>query len=464
MGKLIQKFMDKFAGAHDMTVGKPSVNLLEFAVPLLIGNLAQLLYSTVDSIVVGKYVGDDALAAIGSTGPLLNLVLVLFMGISVGAGIMISQYYGAKDRRNLSMTIGNAVTLNIIVSVAIMAVGLLLVRPFMELIKTPDNIMDMACSYMTIFFVGIAGCTFYNIFSGVLRGMGDSVMPLVYLLVATVLNIVLDILFVAAFDMGVDGVAYATVIAQTISAILCFNRIRKMKDVLDLNWSTLKLEKELVVRLVRLGIPSGVSQAIFSLAAIVVQSLTNSFGSDFIAASTVVMRVDSFVMTPNFTFGSAMTTFAGQNIGARKLDRVHDGTKAGMRIGMTFSVVMVALILIFGRFMMGLFTSTPSLIDYSYKMMCVLAPGYLAMTVTQILSGVMRGAGDTVTPMWISIITTVIIRVPIAYGLVYLTKNELRPKGAPESLFISLLISWLLGALITAICYKFGNWHKKVEQ
>lgn len=463
MSKLVQKFMGKFAGAHDMTVGKPSVNLVEFAVPLLIGNLAQQLYSTVDSIVVGKYVGDGALAAIGASGPLLNLVLVLFMGISMGAGIMISQYFGAKDRRNLSMTIGNSIVLNILISIMIMLVGAFLVRPFMLLLNTPEDILDMACSYLTIFFIGIAGCTFYNIFSGVLRGMGDSVMPLIYLLIATFINIGLDLLFVAVFKMGVAGVAYATVIAQTISAVLCFFRIKGMKDVLDLDRSTLKLEKDLVKRLVKLGLPSGITQAIFSMAAIVVQSLTNSFGSAIITVSTVVMRVDGFAMMPNFTFGTAMTTYAGQNIGAGRLDRVHEGTKAGMRIGVAVSAVMVILILIFGKGLMGLFTNTPEIIDMSYRMMCLLGVGYVAMAVTQILSGVMRGAGDTMTPMWISIVTTVVIRVPVAYGLAFLTRSAENPKGMPESLFISLLVSWVLGGVFTALMYKFGSWHKKAN-
>ena len=262
-----------------MTEGKPVQNLIEFAVPLLIGNLAQLLYSTVDSIVVGKYVGDQALAAIGASMPLFNLVLVLFMGISVGAGIMISQYFGAKDRRNLSMTIGNSIILNIIASAMIMLVGFFLVEPFMRMLGTPEDIFEMSCSYLTIVFVGILGCTFYNIFSGILRGMGDSVMPLLFLLISTVLNIALDLWFVMGFRLGVAGVAYATVLAQGISAVLCFLRIKSMKDVLDVNKSTLKLEGALVKRLIILGIPSGVSQMIFSMAALVVQSLTNSFGS-----------------------------------------------------------------------------------------------------------------------------------------------------------------------------------------
>ncbi|MCX4317676.1 MAG: MATE family efflux transporter [Lachnospiraceae bacterium] len=458
---LVQKFMTKFAGARDMTEGKPARNLIEFAVPLLIGNLAQLLYSTVDSIVVGKYVGDQALAAIGASMPLFNLVLVLFMGISVGAGIMISQYFGAKDRRNLSMTIGNSIILNIIASAMIMLVGFFLVEPFMRMLGTPEDIFKMSCSYLTIVFVGIIGCTFYNIFSGILRGMGDSVMPLFFLLISTVLNIALDLWFVIGFRLGVAGVAYATVLAQGISAVLCFLRIKSMKDVLDINKSTLKLEGTLVKRLIILGIPSGVSQMIFSMAALVVQSLTNSFGSSIITVSTVVMRVDSFAMMPCFTFGTAMTTYAGQNIGAGRLDRVKAGTRDGMKLGLSISAALVLFIVIFGKYLMSLFTNTQEIIDMSNRMMRMLSIGYIACAITQILSGVMRGAGDTVTPMWISIITTVFLRVPVAYGIAWMTKSADFPNGRPECIFISLLVSWTLGAVITTLFYKFGNWHKK---
>ncbi|NMA84890.1 MAG: MATE family efflux transporter [Epulopiscium sp.] len=445
----------------DLTTGTPWKRITEFAIPMLIGNIAQQFYNTADSIIVGKYVGDNALAAVGSASPILNLLLVLFVGISVGAGIMVSQYFGAKDREKLSHTIGICITLTAITSVIIMVIGPIVTRPLLSLLNTPDTIIDWCADYLIIFFIGITGFAYYNIFAGILRGLGDSLSALIFLLISTFLNVVLDILFVAGMNMGVPGVALATVIAQGISAIFCILKLIKMKGSFDLNWKTLKLNKELSLKLIKLGLPSGFTQAIFSLAMIVVQSLTNSFGEMVIASNVIIMRVDGFAMMPNFSFGSAMTTYTGQNIGANKMDRVEKGTKDGTMIAVGISTIITILLLTFGRYLMGVFTDTAELVDLSMHMMRILAVGYIAMAITQCLSGVMRGAGDTMTPMWISLITTVVIRVPVAYGVAYLTRSAAYPTGRPESTFISLLVSWTLGAIITTIFFKKGTWRKK---
>lgn len=454
------KFKELFA-AKDLTEGPPWKRIIEFAIPMLIGNIAQQFYNTADSIIVGKYIGDNALAAVGSASPILNLLLVLFVGISVGAGIMVSQYFGAKEREKLSRTIGTCITLTAISSAIIMIIGPIVTRPLLSFLNTPNSIINWSTDYLVIFFVGIAGLAYYNILAGVLRGLGDSISALVFLLISTALNVGLDILFVARFNMGVPGVALATVIAQSISAILCVIKLMNMKSSFTLNWEMLKLNKEYSFKLIKLGLPSGLTQAIFSLAMIVVQSLTNSFGEMVIAANVIIMRVDGFAMMPNFSFGSAMTTYTGQNVGAKKHDRVEKGTKDGIKIAVGVSTTITILILIFGKHLMGVFTNTKELVDLSMHMMRILAAGYIAMAITQCLSGVMRGAGDTITPMWISLITTVVIRVPVAYGLAYLTRSTEYPTGRPESIFISLLTSWVMGAIINTIFYKKGNWRRK---
>ena len=264
------------------------------------------------------------------------------MGVATGVGILVAQRYGAKDREQLSVVIGNCITLSAIVSVITMIIGALITRPMLELLSTPASIIDWCADYLMIYFLGIAGFAYYNILSGVLRGMGDSLSALGFLLVAAALNVGLDLWFVAGLGMGVAGVALATVLAQTISAFL------------------------------------------------------------------------------------------------------------------------TALILLFGRQLMGVFTETAVLVDLSMRMMQILAFGYIAMSITQCLSGVMRGAGDTMTPMWISIITTVVLRVPIAYGIAFFTRSAEYPTGRPESPFISLLVSWSLGALLTAVAYRFGAWRKRL--
>ena len=444
-----------------MTVGRPWEDILIFTVPMLIGNIAQQLYNTVDSVVVGKYVGDNALAAVGSAGPILNLLIVLFIGISVGASIMVSQYFGARNREDLSWTIGSCIVLTGLASLFVMVVATLLSRPLLMLLRTPESILDWCTSYLHILFLGSAGMAYYNILSGVLRGLGDSISALVYLIVASVTNIILDLVFVAQFKMGVAGVALATVIAQAISSLLCVWKLSKMRDLFDMNWSYMRLSKQHTMSIIKLGVPSGITQAIMSMAMLVVQSLTNSFGEQFIAANVIVMRVDGFAMLPNFSFGTAMTTYAGQNIGAGAYDRVTKGAKQGTLMGLGVSAAITAGILVFGKGLMGIFTNTEALVEMSMSMMRILAVGYIAMAVIQCLSGVMRGAGDTMTPMWISLIMTIVLRVPLAYGLVYLTRSAQFPQGRKECIFISLLISWLIGAVMTAICYKKGKWKEK---
>ena len=413
----------------DMTEGTPWKKIVLFTVPMLLGNVAQQLYSTVDSIVVGRYVGDNALAAVGSAGPIYNLLLVLFMGVSAGASVMVSQYFGAKDREGLSKVIGNCLTLTAVTSLIIMIVGAIIIKPLLNLLGTPKSIIDWCYSYLMVLVLGIAGTSYYFMLTGILRGMGDSVSALIYLLVATVTNIVLDILFVAQFNMGVFGVALATIIAQILSAILSFIKLYNMRTVFDMGPKYLKLEKRYAGTTIRLGIPSGVTQMIFSAAMILVQSLTNTFGEMVIAANVIIMRVDGFVMMPNFSFGMALTTYAGQNIGAGKTDRVLVGSRQGTLIAAATSFIITGLVVVFGHYIMGLFTETEALIDLSRNMMKILALGYVAMAVTQCLSGTMRGAGDTVTPMWIAIITTVIIRVPLAYAIAYFTRRFLEEKG-----------------------------------
>ena len=448
----------------DMTVGSPWKSIAIFTLPMLVGNIAQQLYSTVDSIVVGQEIGDNALAAVGSSAPVLNMLLALFIGISAGTNIMVSQYFGAKNREGLSYSIGNSITVTAAACLILIAVASPLIRPALVLLKTPPSIIDWCADYLMISLVGIAGMAYYNILSGVLRGLGDSISALIYLLVATVLNIGLDIFFVKVVGIGVAGVAVATVISQFVSSALCLIKLSRMRDCFDFGLRFLKPKKQYVKTIVRLGIPSGLTQAIFSSAMIIVQSLTNCFGEQFIAANVVTMRVDGFAMMPNFSFGTALTTYAGQNVGAGLYDRVTKGAKQGTLMAVCCSATITGVILIFGKNLMRVFSETDELVEMSYYLMTILAVGYIAVAVTQSLSGIMRGAGDTMTPMWISLITTVAIRVPIAYGISYLTRTAELPYGRSECIQISLLSSWVIGAILTAIFYAAGKWKKKAIQ
>lgn len=457
MGKIRALFAPR-----DMSQGEPWRRIAEFAFPLLIGNFAQQLYNTVDAVVVGNSRwGYTALGAVGNAAPVLNLLLALFVGISTGAGILVAQHFGAKDGRGLAKTIGNCITVTAIASAFIMIVGPLLTGPLLRAVGTLDSMYGQCKAYLDIFFYGIAGFFFYNIFAGILRGLGDSFSALLYLIITSLLNVVGDLLLVDS--MGVAGVALATIIAQFISAFLCLFKLLSLKEVFQLQKGDLKPDRGYLGRIVNLGVPSGVTQAIFSCAMMVVQRLINGFGDEmFIACNVMVMRVDGYAMLPNFSFGQAMSTFAGQNIGAKRLDRLQQGTRQGLLLSLGTALVLTPLVLLSGPALMRLFTPEQRLIDLSMSMMYILAVGYVAMAATQVLQGVMRGAGDTVTPMWISFGTTIAMRLPVAYGLVYL----LRRAGAPlltqeKMVFVSLLCAWLTGTILSTIIYRRGSWKKK---
>ena len=446
--------------ARDMTLSSPWKRIAEFSVPMLLGNLAQQLYNTADTVIVGKFVGDNALSAVGSASPILNLLLALFVGISTGAGIVVSQSFGARDRKGLTESIGNCIALSVIATVIIMIVGPLVTMPLLELLGTPDSIIGWCAEYLNIYFFGIVGFFFYNMLSGVLRGLGDSVSALGFLLVAAALNVVLDLWFVQR--MGVAGVALATVLAQGISAVLCYIKLARMSELFDLNLKAMRLLPSMALRILRIGIPSGITQAIMATAGMVVLNLTNAMGEMVIACNVIIMRVDGFAMMPNFSFGQAMSVYTGQNVGARKFERVTQGVKQGGLMAAGFSTIITIVLLFFGHILFDFFTDTPALIELAVKMMRIMAVGYICISVTQVLGGVMRGAGDTVTPMWISIISTIFIRVPVAYTLAYFTRNEAFPDGQPIALFGSLMISWVLGMVMSIIAFSIGKWKKKM--
>ena len=317
-------------GRNDLTEGPIFQKLIGFAIPVILGNLCFQLYNVVDSVVVGNYVGTDALAAVGAVFPIMMLFNALFMGVSMGAQIVISQTFGAKDEDGLRTVTNTAITMAILIGAAITAVGVPLAKPMLQLIKTPANIIGDSRTYLVIIFIGTLGNVFYNLGSGTLRGMGDSRWPLVAMLVSSVTNIALDLVFVIYFNMGVAGVAWATSIAHFLSGMIPLWRIQSgnypvrlhLKDMLHPDGAAAS-------RIFRLGLPSSLQNAAMSLGSIVIQSFANSFGSNFIAANTIIMKADGFAIMPMMGLGMASTSFVGQNIGARKLDRAKKGVRAG---------------------------------------------------------------------------------------------------------------------------------------
>ena len=393
----------------------------------------------------------------------LNLLLALFVGIATGAGILVAQFFGAKDRTSLEKTIGNCIFISFTAGLVIMIAGPLLTTPMLRAMHTLPEMFDACRDYLNIFFWGIFGFMFYNIFAGILRGLGDSFSALLFLIICAGLNVIGDLLLVE--KMGVAGVALATVIAQAISAIFCLIKLMGMKDIFTLRKEYIKPDAEYLRSIIRLGVPSGITQAIMSASMLIVQALVNSFGDAMlVAANVMVMRVDGYAMLPNFSFGQAMGTYAGQNVGAGRLDRLKPGTRQGTAMTVLTALILVPIIIWFGPALMDLFApGNTELINLAMGMMYILAVGYIAVGVTQSLQGVIRGAGDTTSPMWITIFTTVFLRIPLAYGLVALTKAIGAPVLTQEKMiFVSLLSVWIMGAVITTIIYFRGGWRKKI--
>lgn len=456
--------LKKLFAARDMTHDSPWKCIVAFAWPMIIGNFVQQLYNATDSAVVGQYVGDTALSAVGTVAPILNLLLALFSGIATGAGVVISQFYGAKDREGLSKAVGNCLLLSVFASVLLTVVGPLVTRPILLLLNTPPAMLEWSVEYLNIFFYGIVGFFFYNILAGVLRGMGDSVSALVFLILTAVLNVGLNLLFVVYFHMEVAGVALATVISQGISAIFCGLKLAKMRSVFDMHPKYWKLDKNIAGRIIRIGLPSGISQAIVASAAMLIQRLTNSLGDTIITANVVVTRVDGFAMMPIMTFGQAISVYTGQNVGAARPDRVKLGIKHGLIMSVGMAAVMTTLLLVAGRPVFRIFSQTEAVLEMANWMIQILAAGYICMSVTQVLNGVRRGAGDTVAPMWLTINQTVILRVVVAYSLAWLTRSELNPNGHPLIIPVSLLLSWSIGMVANLIEFRLGKWKTQMDK
>jgi len=441
----------------DMTQGKPWKKLLLFTVPLLIGNMFQQMFSTADAIILGRFVGDGALSAVGASMPMFFLLMVIMMGISMGVGVMVAQYFGAKKREELSHTVGVSLTITTIIGVLMMAVGPFVTRPLLVLLDTPPEILDDSVMYMTVLMLGILGMAYFNILSGILRGLGDTFSPLLYLAVVSVLNIGLNLLLIGLLGWGVWGAAFGTVIAQGLTSVLCLRRLMKMRDVFDMGVKYLRPRKRYVKQVLKLGVPTAASQAIFAIAMMVIQPLANGmeiYFPGFLAANIIVMRIDGFVMMPNFSFGNAITVYVGQNIGAGKLERIGKGVKQGAAMAFGTAVVLVTIMLVFGHHIAGAFTDTPQVIEMSMRFLRILALGYVVFGVNMVLWGAIRGAGDAITPMIGAIVNTVVIRVPTAYLFVYFM-------GVPEALFFSLLAGWISNALLGALAYRFGGWRSK---
>ena len=443
----------KTVGMTDMTVGHPGKLILLFSLPLLAGNILQQAYNMVDSIVVGNYVGKEALAAVGTAFPIIFLLISVFMGLGIGATIMVSQFYGAGDMDRVKRTVDTIYKGLLWGAVPLTILGMLISGPVLRLINVPDDTYPLAHLYSLIIFAGIIGNLGYNANAGILQGLGDSKTPLLFLAIACVMNIVLDILFVVGFHWGVAGVALATIISQFFSWIFGIFYINQKYPDIHLNLFQLKFDKELFQSIIRLGVPAGAQQALFSVGIMVMTSLVNSHGSDFMAGFNGANKLDTFAFMPIQSFGTAATTFVGQNIGAGRLDRVKTGVHWTLFMSCGFSIFVAALLVPAAPTMMRLFNQEPQVIAAGVDYLRCMMPWLWMLAIMFTLSSIMRGAGEMMIPMVTSIISLWLARVPAAYLI-----NAVWGK---EFMFYSYPVGWVLGLAIVCPAYFKGRWREK---
>jgi len=394
----------------DMTYGSIPRLLITFAIPLLIGNLFQQLYNTVDSIVVGNFVSKQALAAVGCSTPIINMLIGVFMGFSSGAGVVISQYYGAKDGEKLHDAVQTAITLTLILCAVLTAVGVTAAPFLLRMMDTPADVFPEAVEYLRIFFWGMTGTLLYNMGAGVLRAVGDSTRPLYFLIFSTLLNTVLDVLFVRFFSWGIAGAAWATVISQCISALLVMLLLSRAKTDYRVDYRRLGIRGRILRKILAIGLPSALQLGITAFSNVFVQSYINRFDSSAMAGWAAYLKIDSFAMLPMMSLSLSITTFVGQNLGAGNRDRAISAPKLAMKMGLAVMVVILTPLMIFAPQLVRLFNGDPEVLRFGTWFIRVISPFYLTFSANQVYMGALRGAGNTRSPMFISLGSFVVFR------------------------------------------------------
>ena len=434
-----------------MTSGTIWKEILLFSIPLILGNLFQQLYNIVDSIIVGNVVGSSALAAVGASGAIIQLLVGFCIGASAGAGVVTSQYYGARDDEGVRKAVHTTIAISIAAGAILSVIGVLTAPLILDIMGTPEEVFDQASDYLRVFFAGIIFSVIYNMSAGILNAVGNSRRSLIYLIIAAVSNIFLDILFVAVLKMGVVGAAIATDISQLISCIFILRFMRRSKESYKIRLRDVRFYDNLLGKIVKIGLPTGVQNIVISLSNVVVQSGVNSFGATVMASYAAFNKIDGFILLPILSISMAATTFAGQNYGAREFDRVHKGMKVSIGMGAIYAVVAGALMLIFAPYIIRIFTSEQSVIDYGIYMMKYMYPFYWIIAIFHIATGTIRGVGKTLQAMIMSICSLCAVRILWIWGsFQFAHKLYLLLLGYP--------ITWVIGAIMMLIYIKKGKW------
>ena len=430
-----------------MTEGNISRSIVLFAIPIFLGNLFQQLYNVVDSLVVGNILGREALAAVTSTGSLIFLLVGFINGIFVGSGVIIARYYGAKNRERLGIAIHTTLAFAVIAGVLVTVVGVSLTPWVLRLVGVPEDVFSQGVSYLRTYFYGGIAIVMYNACVGIFQAVGDSRRPLYYLIVAASLNIALDLLFVAVLDLGVGGAALATVIAQFVSAILAFTKLLRVDTVYKVEPKKIRIHGLMLKRLLRMGLPAGVQNSVVGFANVIVQSNINAFGSIAMAGSGSYTKLEGFAFMPITSFSMALTTFVGQNLGARQYDRAKQGARFGVISGIVLAEIIGIVIYAFAPTLISFFNSQPEVVEIGTLRARIISLFYFMLALSHLLSGILRGAGRTKVPMVVMLVSWCIIR--IAYITIML-------KFIPDIrvVFWAYPLTWLLSTITFLVYYK----------
>ena len=434
-----------------ITEGNISKQLLLFFFPILFGTFFQQLYNTVDAIVVGQFLGSAALAAVGGgTSTAINLLIGFFTGLSSGATVIISQYYGARNYSDTKKAIHTAIMIAIFGGIAILAIGLIFTRPLLLIIGTPEDVLPPAESYMRIYFIGSVFNTIYNMGAGIFRALGDSKKPLYFLIASCMVNIVLDVVLVGFTPLGVAGAAWATIMSQAVSAVLVIHYLKKLDDNIKFEYSELKIDGPILKNTLKIGLPTGIQSVLYTISNLIIQANVNAFGTATAAAWAAYGKIDAIFWMSINAFGIAATTFVGQNYGAHLFDRVKKGVRISMLIGSIMTVLISAAFLALQDYSLMLFTNDQDVLDIGVKILLILAPTWITYVPIEIMSGVMRGCGKTLIPTIITVIGICVLR---ALWLQIVPGDE--PTLA--SVFLCYPASWIITSLAILIYYFFGD-------
>ncbi len=429
-----------------MTQGSIAKQILLFSIPLMLGNIFQMLYNTVDSIIVGNFVGTQALAAVGSTTMIINMLVFFFNGFSIGACVVIGQHFGARDLDRLHDAVETTMAMTFLFCVLFTLIGVFGVKPMLRFMSVPDDVFEDATTYLRIYFGGLSGLLIYNMGSGILRAVGDTTRPLYFLIITSILNTLLDLLFVLVFHMGIEGVALATIIAQAVSALLVLMLLTRSHDIYRLSWKDLKIDPGLLKRIFSLGLPAGIQSVITAFSNVFVQSYINYFGSACMAGWSCYNKLDSFIMLPLQSMAMAATTFVSQNIGAKQVKRADQGTRTAILMSVSITAVIALFIYIFAGPAISLFSKDGSVIDFGVMFIRANTFFLLANCVNHVLAGALRGRGDSRGPMIIMITGFVAIRQLYLFVVTHFIANTARLVG------FGYPVGWM-ATFVLEVCY-----------